>query len=244
VSCSPTGEEGGGGQLPEWTQNGLISSPLYQSRYLSDDGRVFFQSTAALVPQDTNGLTDVYEYEPQGVGSCTSSSTTFSETSGGCVGLISSGTSSDESTFLDASENGDDVFFLTRQRLVSQDYDAAFDVYDAHVCSGAAPCVSQTALPPACTTTDSCRTAPSPQPALFGASGSGTFSGAGNIVPAAVKPVTKARSKPLTRAQKLAQALKTCRKSRQKRKRAACETRARKRYAAKPKAKKSRKGSK
>ena len=32
---------------------------------------------------------------------------------GGCIGLISSGTSDRESAFLDASENGDDVFFVT-----------------------------------------------------------------------------------------------------------------------------------
>ena len=46
---------------------------LYQSRYLSDSGRLFFDSSDALVPQDANGTEDVYEYEPAGVGSCTSS---------------------------------------------------------------------------------------------------------------------------------------------------------------------------
>jgi hypothetical protein len=194
VSCSPTGEAGGG-SLPEWTQNGF-NSAVYQSRYLSDNGRLFFKSAAALVPQDTSGGVEVYEYEPAGVGSCESSSSTFSEASGGCVGLISSGTSSGGSTFLDASENGDNVFFLTGQRLVSQDYDKAVDVYDAHVCSAAAPCLTAPVAPPACTTADSCRAAPSTQPAIFGASGSAMFSGAGNIAPAVVKPVAKAKAKP------------------------------------------------
>ena len=41
----------------------------YQQRYLSDDGRLFFNSFDSLVPQDTNGKADVYEYEPAGVGS-------------------------------------------------------------------------------------------------------------------------------------------------------------------------------
>ena len=40
----------------------------YQSRYLSDDGQVFFDSADDLVPQATDGLMDVYEYEPAGVG--------------------------------------------------------------------------------------------------------------------------------------------------------------------------------
>ena len=37
---------------------------FYQSRYLSDSGRLFFNSSDALVPQDVNGTEDVYEYEP------------------------------------------------------------------------------------------------------------------------------------------------------------------------------------
>jgi hypothetical protein len=39
-----------------------------QSRYLSDDGgRVFFNCSDALVPQDINGAEDVYEWEADGV---------------------------------------------------------------------------------------------------------------------------------------------------------------------------------
>ena len=38
--------------------------PLYQSRYLSNEGRLFFNSADALVPHDSNGREDVYEYEP------------------------------------------------------------------------------------------------------------------------------------------------------------------------------------
>jgi len=183
VSCSATGEEDAASEssLPYWTQYAHYLA--YQPRYLSDSGRVFFDSKAALVPQDTNGQTDVYEYEPEGVGSCDSSSTTFNEATGGCVGLISSGTSSEESLFLDASENGDDVFFLTSERLISQEDIAGLHVYDAHVCSAAVPCTTAAVAPPACTTTDSCRVAPSPQPAIFGAPPSATFSGAGNIAP-------------------------------------------------------------
>jgi hypothetical protein len=37
--------------------------------------------------------------------------------------------------------------------------------------------------PPPCTTVNSCRAAPSPQPQIFGAPPSATFSGVGNLVP-------------------------------------------------------------
>jgi hypothetical protein len=237
ASCSMTGEGGAEGEsrLPPWTHIG-ISIAAYQSRYLSDNGRLFFDSSAALVPQDTNGQADVYEFEPQGVGSCASSNETFNEESGGCIGLISSGTSSEESSFLDASEDGEDVFFVTKDRLVSQDYDNSVDIYDARVCSAAEPCASAPVAPPACSTTDSCEPAPSLQPAIFGASGSATFSGAGNIAPPGAKPKS-AKPKSLTRAQKLSRALKACRKSKQKHTRTVCEARARKRYAPTPKAK-------
>ena len=37
---------------------------MYQSRYLSNQGRVFFDSVDPLVPGDINGKADVYQYEP------------------------------------------------------------------------------------------------------------------------------------------------------------------------------------
>ncbi|MFZ1156119.1 MAG: hypothetical protein WAN93_14575 [Solirubrobacteraceae bacterium] len=217
--------------IPGWTPYRLAKA-LYQSHYLSGDGRLFFNSSDALVPQDGNGAEDVYEYEPPGVGGCDSSSVTFSERSGGCVDLVSSGTSGEESGFLDASDSGGDVFFLTAAKLASQDFDTALDVYDAHQCTLASPCLPSPVLsPPLCVTGDACKPAPTPQPASFGAPSSATFSGAGNVLPStgisAVKPKT------LTRAQKLAQALRECRTKKNHKKRAACERQARKRYTAK-----------
>jgi hypothetical protein len=218
--------------VPGWTSSGIIQNRgVHQSRYLSDSGRLFFNSNDALVPQDSNGNEDVYEYEPPGVGNCASSSVTFSERSGGCLGLISSGTASGESAFVDASETGEDVFFLTAERLVGRDIDAAYDIYDAHVCSAQSPCLSAPAVSPPCTTADSCRLAPSPQPSIFGAPGSAMFSGAGNVIPAGPAPAVKPKS--LTRQQKLARALGTCRKKTNRGRRAVCERRARKRYGAK-----------
>jgi hypothetical protein len=213
ASCNPTGArpvgvdtEGGGlverperastaADVPGWTPL-AISSTRYQSRYLSSSGRLFFDSNDALVPQDVNGTEDVYEYEPAGVGSCTSEADTYHEKTGGCTSLISSGTSAEESAFLDASETGGDVFFLTTSKLAPQDFDNAYDVYDAHECTTAAPCFpAPVEQPPACTTESSCRAAPSPQPSLFGSPPSATFSGAGNVA-APAAPALKPKAKP------------------------------------------------
>jgi hypothetical protein len=203
--------------VPGWTPVGLIGTrSVYQPRYLSDSGRLFFDSSDALVPADVNGQEDVYEYEPAGVpaGSpyaCGPASTDASdvfepakryqtvggqaETEAGCVALISSGTSSEESAFLDASESGGDVFFLTTSKLALADYDTSYDVYDAHECTSEAQCASpEQATSPPCETESSCKAAPSPQPEIYGAPASATFSGAGNITqppPAPPKKVTK-----------------------------------------------------
>ncbi len=75
------------------------------------------------------GVENAYEYEPAGIGGCASTAT------GGCVGLISSGSSQKESAFLEATPSGNDVFFLTAAQLSPQDTDDAFDIYDARVCT-------------------------------------------------------------------------------------------------------------
>jgi hypothetical protein len=213
------------GSIPGWTSVSL-NHAIYQSRYLSNSGRLFFNSPVGLVSGDGNSTQDVYEYEPQGVGSCTLAPA--------CLGLVSSGTSSEEAAFLDASETGDDVFFLSAAQLSLADTDTALDIYDAHVCSLSPGCAPQAlGAPPPCATSDSCRTAPTPQPGIFGAPASETFSGAGN--PSTQAPV-KAKAKALTRAQKLKKALAACKKK-PKAKRAACRRAAQRRYGAKKKSK-------
>jgi hypothetical protein len=218
-----------------WTVIGKTHA-RYQSRYLSNEGRLFFNSGEALVPQDSNGTEDVYEYEPPGVGDCREASNTFSARSGGCVNLISSGGSAQESAFLDASESGDDVFFLTAAKLSPLDKDSAFDVYDAHVCTSSAPCIAfpDTQSPP-CNNEASCKAAPTPQPSIFGAPASATFQGPANPTPAPPKP-PKPKTREELRVEHLNKALKACRAKKNKHKRALCERQARKRYAP-PKAK-------
>ncbi len=131
ASCNPSGARPvGPSSVPVW------NTPYEQPRYLSDEGRLFFDSYDALDVHDTNGRRDVYEFERPGVGSCTATSQTYSSRSGGCLNLISRGDSTDNSYFLDASTSGNDVFFSTRQTLVSGDEDERYDVYDARVGGG------------------------------------------------------------------------------------------------------------
>jgi DNA-binding beta-propeller fold protein YncE len=239
------------GSIPGWTQiSHLFDLAPYQSRYLSDSGRLFFDSPEPLVPQDTNGKEDVYEYEPRGVPrgvhECTGAGATFSGAAGGCVGLISSGSGTRESAFLDASESGGegqageqlqegggDVFFVTATPLVPQDTGMSLDVYDAHECTARSQCViaqgEQT--PEACESSAACR--PSPQaPSSPASVATGATTGSPNVVAQhqVASSKTSATPKPPTRAQQLAKALKACWKDRKKHRRAACERQARRRY--------------
>jgi DNA-binding beta-propeller fold protein YncE len=177
--------------VPGWTSmtSGSVKS-RHQPRYLSDSGRLIFNTLDSLVPQDSNGTQDVYEYEPPGVGNCDESLTTYSARSGGCVSLISSGSSNEESAFLDASESGDDVFFLTSANLASQDIDAARDVYDAHACSAGSPCLPEPVAPAAACEGTACQTAT--PPAAEPTAATPGFTGPGNEVQCRKGQVKKA----------------------------------------------------
>lgn len=126
VSCNPTGERPqGAAHIPGAIANGqgAGATHTYKPRALSADGnRVFFESADDLAIQDTNSKTDVYEWEAKGIGSCARE--------GGCIGLISSGRSPSASTFIDASAEGSDAFFLTDSGLAFGD-PGSFDLYDA-----------------------------------------------------------------------------------------------------------------
>jgi hypothetical protein len=256
ASCEPTGvrptgieyikteSTGGGivgGPRDIWPRTALVAANVpgwpavsepaahHQPRYLSNEGRLFFNAADALVPQDSNGTQDVYEYEPPGVGDCSEASATFSARSGGCVALISAGRSAQESGFLDASETGSDVFFLTSATLSPADIDTARDVYDAHVCTGSSPCIDYGGVQsPPCTTEASCKPSPTPQPSIFGAPASATFQSPGNLTPPPGKP--KGKTAAQLRAEKLKKALKACRTKKKRHKRLACERQARRKY--------------
>jgi hypothetical protein len=135
ISCNPTGERPlGPASIPGAEANGVGTTDVYKPRALAAGGRrVFFNTKDSLVALDTNGDSDVYEWEASGEGSCSQS--------GGCLSLISNGKDPEGASFVDASESGNDVFFLTYASLVERDpgffnvekVAGAADVYDARV---------------------------------------------------------------------------------------------------------------
>jgi hypothetical protein len=211
------------GSVPGWTSTGA-GYALYQSRYLTDSGRVFFDSPDELVPADRNHVEDVYEYEDDGEGTCVSAT--------GCVALMSSGSEADEreTAFVDASTSGDDVFFKTSAALSPIDRDPSFDIYDARVCTSEDPCLKPTvAEAENCESESKCRSEATSVPAAPAVTPTQTVNGTGNV-PSFVDEIPPP-SKPRTNAELLAAALKSCRSHYKKgHKRHACETRARKRY--------------
>jgi hypothetical protein len=210
ASCRPSEEPatGVGGIIP------VSNNATETSRAVSTDGtRVFFDSNQSLLPQDVNGRLDVYEWERDGSGTC--------ELPTNCVSLLSGGTALSNSYLLGTSASGDDVMIITRAQLVGADRNENYDVYDARVDGEQSP------APPVCSGTG-CQGAP-PAPPIFATPASATFAGVGDFpssAPTAVKP------KKLTRAQKLAAALRRCQKEPGKR-RNACIREARRRYGTK-----------
>lgn len=206
VSCLPTGAKADVG-----IEKGVHINPLdsvyenepYQPRFMTRDGRyVFFNTPEALVPQDTNGTTDAYEYD----------------TVTGKLSLLSTGAGEDSAWFVDASADGHDVFLVTRGQLSRWDPDKLTDLYDARVDGG----LPEPPAPSVPCDGDACQGTPSAAPSFNTASG---FAGLGN--PSFNKAVSvKAKAKPN---QRLRQALAACRKK-SKAKRARCKRLARRRY--------------
>ncbi len=176
-------------------------------RNLSEDGsRVFFETEEQLVPADSNSGMDVYEWERAGGGSCPAGAGGHSPLASipvpagavsGCLSLISSGVSSEPSYFAEASANGRDLFFFTRQSLVGQDEDELVDLYDAREGGGIA--AQSPPAPPAPCVGEACLPAPASSPAQ-GPVASETFSGPGNLVfqPAAA-PAPRPAGRPAKR---------------------------------------------
>jgi hypothetical protein len=185
VSCEPSGARPSGQLVdtlsphfePYWAAAQIPGAEhsLYFSRALSANGsRLFFESFVPLVPSDTNRKKDVYEWEAPGEGSCSASSLSFSPLAQGCVSLISSGENGQDSSFVDATPNGSDVFFSTGENLVPQD-PGLIDIYDARVGGGFPP---PPAPQPPCEG-EACQGPPSPPAALT--PGSAAFKGPGNL---------------------------------------------------------------
>ena len=146
--------------------------------------------------------------------------------------LHNEGSGQDATTAMSAS--GSDIFFSTGTPLVGQDTDELLDYYDARVGGGypaptpEAACAGEACEPP--------RTSSSL--GSFGSAASSLLSAGGNLSPprGASLAFQTSTPKPLSRAQKLAKALRACRKKHNKRSRVVCERQGRKKYASKAKA--------
>jgi len=161
ASCNPNGRPATTDAITNVRENAAASGLTSdQSHALSDDGqRVFFSTAEALAPEDTNGTSDAYEYDA----------------ASGTVHLLSSGTDPSPSYLIDASNDGRNAFFGTRERLLRWDVDDSYDLYDARVGGG----FPEPAIPaPACTG-EACLDQGTAAPAA-GAVGSGAFRGAGD----------------------------------------------------------------
>ena len=145
VSCSPTGERASG-----------EATLAAQGLSLSDDGRVFFNSTEGLVDRDQNEEEDVYEWEPPGAGPREARC----DTASGCLDLVSPGSSPSASNLLTASDDGTDVFFFTRSAIALGDENGSHvRIYDARE-QGGFPYIPPI---PLCKASDECHGPGSPQ---------------------------------------------------------------------------------
>jgi hypothetical protein len=140
VSCLPSGDP---------PSNDVLASKA--GLFMTFDGRTFFSTADAVVPRDTNGTQDVYEFvegRPQ---------------------LITSGVGGNNSLYAEniglaaVSGDGTDVYFSTLDTLVSEDQNGPFlKIYDARTGGGFA----HTAEIAPCAAADECHgaTGAAPQP--------------------------------------------------------------------------------
>ncbi len=209
ASCIPTGQPTASDAEVEPFASYAVAFPnklTYQTRFLSSDGQhVFFSTIDPLVARDTNGVSDVYEYD----------------VSTKRVSLLSTGTGGSGAWLAAADAEGKNVFIATRQSLLQEDTDTLVDLYDVRVGGG----FPQPHTQGSCVG-DECQGTPSAAPTFNTASG---FSGLGNVVPVKSPTGSPSAHKSLTRAQRLERALKICR-GKPKSRRRHCVASARKRY--------------
>jgi hypothetical protein len=144
---------------------------------ISENGeQVFFTTAEALVPQDSNGVNDVYEWD------------------NGQVYLISDGVAPGGSVLWTVNPSGENVLFSTADQLTSSDGDTAWDVYDARV-DGGFPAPPT----PASCSGEACQGSP-PTAGALPSPGSATLTGTGNIASAAgsPSPLTVSAAKAIT----------------------------------------------
>jgi hypothetical protein len=171
VSCDPGGAQptGDASIMSNSDDTTVVTLTQHLTHAMSDDGRrIFFDTPDPLVRGDTNGKRDVYEYD----------ATT------GKVSLISTGRSPSDSLFVEATPDGSDVLFTTRQSLVGIDTDQAADLYDARIGGGIVAQSRPVSVP---CSGEGCRPAPSPTPPGMTVLGGVSFSPAQDGQPASAR---------------------------------------------------------
>jgi hypothetical protein len=177
VSCQAPGAPSAGESQAQGP-NGVNGRSLFTQNALpalitsSDGKKIYFTSRDQLVPGDTNGtVRDVYEWND------------------GTLSLITSGTSSADNMLVGTTPSGNDVFFVTAQRLVGWDTDDVRDIYDARVGGG----FDEPDPPPICEG-EACRHADPGAPENTGA-GTAVFQGPGNSGGETKRPCPKGTRK-------------------------------------------------
>src|ERR1019366_3023817 len=163
-----------------------------------DGEYIIFTTTETL--QATHELNSLGVYEWHCASPCEHPSTE------GTVGMISDGRDPlgvGGVNVAAMSASGADILFSTHTALVGQDTDVLRDYYDARV-GGGFPAPSPA---PSCAG-EACQ--PESRPPVFGAPTSSAFTAGGNLPPLAGGVLAVRTSKPPTRAQLLAKALKAC----------------------------------
>ena len=206
---------------------------------VSNDGSyVFFESVDDLTEgaevAESSGALSVYEYHS--IGSIAK----------GNVYLISDGKDVTQGFDLPKGDllfgtdaSGGDVFFISGDPMLPSDANNGEDVYDARIAGG----FPEPAAPTECVG-EECRGAAARSPLPTSPGSASAVAGENLTPPAEEKPPVLGEprgppqpAKRLTRAQKLANALRGCAKTKPKKRRATCEAQARKRYGVKSKAK-------
>jgi hypothetical protein len=191
VSCNPTGVPAAAGAQLQDNRVADPFAPLFESNPVAnlttDGSTAFFESAERLVPADTDGLTDVYEWRAKGAGGC--------EREAGCLALLSSPTSTKPEHLYAVSPDGTDVFIETTASLLPADTDGGGpSIYDARVNGGfPSPSVSSPCQGDACQGPLSAAPLGAlPSSALF-------FGQNGNVV---AQPVAKPKAKPKPKVKK------------------------------------------
>jgi len=161
VSCNSIGPPSGDADLQTFKPFFPVGPPyayLDVENLTVDGSTVFFETPEALVPRDTDGVVDVYEWRE------------------GVVSLITSGRSPSDNYLYGVTPDGSDVIFATNDTLLPRDHTGGSgSIYDARVDGGFAEPAT-----PACQA-DACQGQPTRPPSLA-LPASTSFAGKGNLV--------------------------------------------------------------